>query len=328
MEVRAVVGVLAADGADGLAPRHAGGELHLRGLEVGSFGFGCDGKDLWGTKQQPTDDEIRAKLATPNAERPWFIRYAFKSGMTIGEVHELTAIDPWFLDHLHQIVELEDELRAAGDLARIDDALFKRAKQFGFSDRQLATLLRSGIPLAQSLGALIEQVEHRDIEAVVRDLREQVVRGKSFAEALALHPKLFDELFVNMVKAGEASGNLDQVLTRLADYRVKQDRINARIKTALDTAARNEIDPSVEAAIKAAQASPPPQLARDNWRTFQVIDPSANDAAVRQEPYFVHAPDGIVWASYTDARGELNSEHVPAGTDKEHVRPASREAEY
>jgi len=99
--------------------------------------------------------------------------------------------------------------------------------------RQLATLLRSGIPLAQSLGALIEQVEHRDIEAVVRDLREQVVRGKSFAEALALHPKLFDDLFVNMVAAGEASGNLDQVLTRLADYRIKQDRINSRIKTAL-----------------------------------------------------------------------------------------------
>ena len=49
---------------------------------------------------------------------------------------------------------------------------------------------------------------------------------------------------------------------------------------------------------------------------------------VRQEPYFVHGPDGIVWASYTDARGELNSEHVAADTGREHVRPASREAEY
>jgi general secretion pathway protein F len=99
--------------------------------------------------------------------------------------------------------------------------------------RQLATLLRSGIPLAQTLGALIEQVEHKDVEVILRDVREQVMRGKSFGEALAMHPKLFDDLFVNMVKAGEASGHLDDVLTRLADYRVKQQRIAGRVKTAL-----------------------------------------------------------------------------------------------
>ncbi len=99
--------------------------------------------------------------------------------------------------------------------------------------RQMATLLRSGIPLAQALGALIEQVEHRDIEVILRDVREQVVRGKSFGDALALHPRLFDDLFVNMVKAGEASGNLDAVLTRLADYRVRQQRVTGKVKTAL-----------------------------------------------------------------------------------------------
>jgi general secretion pathway protein F len=99
--------------------------------------------------------------------------------------------------------------------------------------RQLATLLRAGIPLAQSLGALIEQVEHRDIEVILRDIREQVVRGKSFGDSLALHPRLFDDLFVNMVKAGEASGNLDAVLARLADYRVRQQRVTGKVKTAL-----------------------------------------------------------------------------------------------
>ena len=80
----------------------------LRGLEVGSFGFGCDSKDLWGTPNQPDDDEIRAKLSCPNAERVWFLRYAIKSGMSIEEIYELTYIDPWFLDHLIEIVELED----------------------------------------------------------------------------------------------------------------------------------------------------------------------------------------------------------------------------
>ncbi|HEY5945171.1 MAG TPA: HEAT repeat domain-containing protein, partial [Kofleriaceae bacterium] len=117
-----------------------------------------------------------------------------------------------------------------------------------------------------------------------------------------------------------------QGLARVATTASKD--IAARIKTALDTAARNEIDAMVQTGIKAAQSGPPAMLPRDNWRTFQVIDPSADNSAVRQEPYFVHGPDAVVWASYTDARGELNSEHIAAGTDKEHVRPASREAEY
>ncbi|MGQ0614646.1 MAG: type II secretion system F family protein [Planctomycetaceae bacterium] len=99
--------------------------------------------------------------------------------------------------------------------------------------RQLATLLRAGIPLTQALGALIEQVDERDMEAIFRDLREQVVRGTSLADALRAHPSLFDDLFVNMVRAGEASGNLDAVLSRLADYRVRQAKLTARIKTAL-----------------------------------------------------------------------------------------------
>jgi len=99
--------------------------------------------------------------------------------------------------------------------------------------RQLATLIRSGIPLAQALGALIEQVEHKDIEAILRDVRENVVRGISFGDALANHPRLFDLLFVNMVRAGEASGNLDTVLVRLADYRTRQAQIQGKVKTAL-----------------------------------------------------------------------------------------------
>ena len=112
----------------------------LRGLEVGSFGLGCDGKDLWGTPKQPSEDEIRAKLAMPNAERIWYLRYALKFGMTIPQIQELSAIDPWFLDQISEIVELEEHLRGFRDIAEVDDATLRRAKQFGFSDRQLATL--------------------------------------------------------------------------------------------------------------------------------------------------------------------------------------------
>ncbi|MCE9545144.1 MAG: carbamoyl-phosphate synthase large subunit [Planctomycetia bacterium] len=112
----------------------------LRGLEVGSFGFGCDGKDLWGTPEQPDESEIRAMLSKPNAQRAWYLRYAIKGGMTLEEIHHLTAIDPWFLDQLFELVEIEEEIRALGTLAAVDAKFLRRIKQSGFSDRQLATM--------------------------------------------------------------------------------------------------------------------------------------------------------------------------------------------
>ncbi len=112
----------------------------LRGLEVGRFGFGCDTKDTWGTADQPTLDEIRAKLATPNAERVWSIRHAFLAGMTIDQIHELSHIDPWFLHNLRELVLLEGRLRSVPSLEEADDALIREAKRNGFSDRQLANI--------------------------------------------------------------------------------------------------------------------------------------------------------------------------------------------
>jgi carbamoyl-phosphate synthase large subunit len=112
----------------------------LRGLEVGSFGFGSDGKDLWGTDEQPSREEIRKKLATPNPDRVWYLRYAMKLGMTVDEIYAITAIDPWFLDNLLEIVEVENELRQFNDISEIDNAMLKKVKQLGFSDRQLATI--------------------------------------------------------------------------------------------------------------------------------------------------------------------------------------------
>ncbi len=112
----------------------------LRGLEVGSFGLGCDPKDRWGTEKQPDRDTIRSKLSVPNAERPWFIRYALKSGMPVSEINQLTHIDRWFLDHLARIVQLEDELRSIQPPSQVSAQVMRRAKQFGFSDCQLATL--------------------------------------------------------------------------------------------------------------------------------------------------------------------------------------------
>ncbi|MCA9183569.1 MAG: carbamoyl-phosphate synthase large subunit [Planctomycetales bacterium] len=115
----------------------------LRGLEVGAFGFGCDNKDQWGTDFAPDDDEIRSKLSRPNPDRVWHLRYALKSGMSVAEIHEITNIDPWFLDHLAELVEMENRLAAFGSLEKLPDDELRLAKQCGYSDRQLAKLLAS-----------------------------------------------------------------------------------------------------------------------------------------------------------------------------------------
>jgi carbamoyl-phosphate synthase large subunit len=110
----------------------------LRGLEVGRFGFGADTKDTWNTPEQPTLDEIRARLATPSAERIWSIRLAFLAGLTVEQIHALSHIDPWFLHNLRELVLLEGRLRAVGSMDEADDALIREAKRNGFADRQLA----------------------------------------------------------------------------------------------------------------------------------------------------------------------------------------------
>ena len=112
----------------------------LRGLEVGAFGFGSDPKDLWYTDERPSEDEIRAKLTVPGSERVWHLRYALKSGMSVKQVHELTGIDPWFLDNLLEILETEDALRELEDYDSLSDELLRASKRQGFSDKQLATI--------------------------------------------------------------------------------------------------------------------------------------------------------------------------------------------
>lgn len=106
----------------------------LRGLEIGRFGLGADGKDA---PMEP--DEIRRKIRTPNADRIFALRAGMLAGMSDEEIHRLSRIDPWFLREVRQIVEEEQELARAGAKAP-DRETMLRAKQLGFSDRQLAFL--------------------------------------------------------------------------------------------------------------------------------------------------------------------------------------------
>lgn len=99
--------------------------------------------------------------------------------------------------------------------------------------RQFSTLLKAGIPLDEALQALIRQTTHSQMQAILRDVRERVRQGDSIGDAFAAHPSAFSDLYINMVKAGEASGNLSVILDRIGDYYKKQNQVRGKISAAL-----------------------------------------------------------------------------------------------
>jgi len=99
--------------------------------------------------------------------------------------------------------------------------------------RQLATMIDAGIPLVQSLGILGEQTENRQLRNVVIMVRQEIEGGMSFCDALAKHSSIFSELFINMTRAGEASGMLDEILDRLATYLEKTAALTRKIRSSL-----------------------------------------------------------------------------------------------
>lgn len=109
----------------------------------------------------------------------------------------------------------------------------KTSRELPQVTRQLATLMRSGIPLNDGLKALVEQVESRTLEVVLRDVRERINTGASFAEALEQHPGVFPPLYVSMMRAGEAAGNSDVVLERLASFMMRQAQMKNQVMSAL-----------------------------------------------------------------------------------------------
>ena len=107
------------------------------------------------------------------------------------------------------------------------------ASDIAIMTRQLATLVRAGVPLVDSVAALTEQVEKEQLQRVLTGVRESLNEGTSFAKSLAMHPKVFAPLYVNMVAAGEASGNLESVLERLADFMEGQARLKGKVMASL-----------------------------------------------------------------------------------------------
>lgn len=117
------------------------------------------------------------------------------------------------------------KLKVSGKKIKLEDLVI-------FS-RQLATMIDAGIPLVQALSILSEQIENSGLRSIINTVRQDIEGGISFCDALAKHPEVFSDLFVNMAKAGEASGMLNEILDRLATFMEKQATLNRKIISSL-----------------------------------------------------------------------------------------------
>ena len=122
---------------------------------------------------------------------------------------------------------LKMELRLPAFLSRV------KPKQMTSFTRQLATLVNAGLPLLRGLQVLTKQERNPGLKRAIGEMAESIEAGSTFAEALAQHPRIFNKLFVNMVKAGEIGGVLDVVLLRLSEFMEKAQKIKSKIISAM-----------------------------------------------------------------------------------------------
>jgi general secretion pathway protein F len=107
------------------------------------------------------------------------------------------------------------------------------ANDLALLTRQFATLLVAGLPLVDALGVLVDQAEKKPVKALFADIREQIRGGKALSAVLELHGRDFSPIYVHMIRAGEASGALDQILFRLAEFLEKQLALKNKVTNAL-----------------------------------------------------------------------------------------------
>src|SRR4249920_475606 len=99
--------------------------------------------------------------------------------------------------------------------------------------RQLATLLVAGLPLVDALGVMVDQTEKKSVKSLMADIREAIRGGSSYSAVLERYPREFSQIYVHMVRAGEASGALDQILFRLAEFLEKQLALKHKVTNAI-----------------------------------------------------------------------------------------------
>jgi type IV pilus assembly protein PilC len=131
------------------------------------------------------------------------------------------------------VKEVAPSAKGGGGLAKLLGAGKVSLQDKVIFSRQFATMINAGVPIVQSLNILREQSASKKLKSVVADIAKQVEGGGTLANALAAHPEVFSQIYVNMVKAGETGGILDQVLDRLATQQEKDAEIIAKVRSAM-----------------------------------------------------------------------------------------------
>jgi len=150
---------------------------------------------------------------------------------TMSARHRLRATDIFPVE-IREVLSRTAEKSSSGRSIR---PFFKRVSlgDISLMTRQLSTLIGAGIPLVPSLTAIASQVSNAPLQKIVAQVKEEVNEGKGLAESLQRYAKIFPSFYVNMVRAGEASGALDVVLERLAAFSERQQALQGRIRAAL-----------------------------------------------------------------------------------------------
>jgi HEAT repeat protein len=256
----------------------------------------------------------------------------------LGEIHDTGAIDGL----LSALVSKDDRLAgdaawALGEIVATSSAGAGKPeldRAGAIADRWLHAVHRGGwaaaINSAAGLARVLWSLPKAERAELLTKPRREALFARSFHKSRLVR--------INLALAFAAVGDDDAVKqlaqlskddpsphVRIAAARALHRIGGSRAAAALKLAADTDPDPTVRSA---ARTAPGPLVPRSEWRTFYVVDPSNGDSRVRQEPYFVHSSDDVVWASYTDSRGELTTEHIPAETSRDSIAPASHEPEY
>jgi general secretion pathway protein F len=178
-------------------------------------GLNTNGKSVSGTRDADGPKALRQNLR--------------KDGVFITEHREVLAGGQKAAASAHgaNVSVFKREIDLRGLLERV------QPQEVAAFTRQLATLIKAGIPLAEALGALAEQGDNKKLQMVLAEIRQKVNEGSSLADTLSAHPAIFPELYTNMVRSGEAAGNLDAVLARLADFLDAQHALRSKVSGAL-----------------------------------------------------------------------------------------------
>lgn len=128
-------------------------------------------------------------------------------------------------------LNIKEEIEGNNFIAAITNRI--RSKDKVVLTRQLATLIGAGLPLSQSLHTVTEQTANKQLQSILSEISANIEGGKSLTDSFAKHPKVFDEIFLALVSAGEASGTLDEALIRIADQQEKDAAVASKIRGAM-----------------------------------------------------------------------------------------------